>query len=44
MLTSAPDPPTRMIRDNASPNQIIEFVGRAESALAQVERIFLVGG
>jgi len=35
---------TRMIRDKAPPNQIIDFVGGAEPALAQVERMFLSGG
>ena len=35
---------TRMIRDKASPNQIIDFVGGTEPALAQVERMFLAGG
>jgi hypothetical protein len=30
-----------MIRDDASPDKIIEFVGWAEPALAQVERMFL---
>ena len=35
---------TRMIRDKTSPNQIIDFVGGAEPALAQVERMFLSGG